>query len=509
MSQPELGDFIIDQIEESTPPKLRPVAVVDIGSNSVRLVVYDGLRRTSAPVFNEKVLAGLGRGVATKGELSKEGARRALAALRRFKAINALLDVGEVYAFATAAVREAANGAAFLKKAVAALDEPISVLSGQEEAHYAACGVIAGIPEADGVVGDLGGGSLELVRVKEGKIKKGMTLPLGPLRLHDLSGGEFTRAADLIEEALAEAPVLKKLESRSFYAVGGAWRNLARIHMEQTGYPLRVIQQYTIPRHEALLLTERVARMAPEEIAAVRGVSESRATFLPLASLVLNRILANSGARNIVFSLFGVREGVLFSRLPKEVRRADPLLSACWDFARRYARNPRHALDLCRWTDQICSEEGMTCTRRWTRLRYAAAMLSDIGWRAHPDYRGSRAFTIVSQANFTGIDHYSRAFLALVTLFRYEGPGYTPPAEIAALVDDKAIRRARILAALFRLAYRLSAAVPNVLPRIPLRLEKKKLVLDLTSYNGDLEGEAVEKRLQLLARLLERKGVIV
>ena len=504
----EFSGFIITNLDSTKPGKLKPVSVVDIGSNSVRMVVYDGPNRSPAPIFNEKILAGLGRGVATTGELSQEGVARALAALRRFSRLNEQIGAKRVYPLATAAARDAANGPAFIKAAGEAIGQDIHVLTGEEEAHFAACGLLAGIPEADGVAGDLGGGSLELVSIKRGKIKTGVTLPLGPLRLTDLSGGQMTTAAEIIEETLRTAPVMKKLDGRAFYAVGGAWRNLARIHMERTGYPLRVIQQYAIPRHEALRLTEDVSRMTPEDVRKAADVSERRAETLPLASLVLNRLLSMSGARNLVFSALGVREGVLYASLPRKKRKADPLLSATWDFARRYSRSPAHELELCRWTDLLCVPDGVECTRRWTRLRYAAAMLADIGWRAHPDYRGSRAFTLVSQANFTSIDHYSRAFLALCVYFRYQGVFAAPPAEIAALVDDKAIRRARVLAGAFRLAYMLSAAMPGALPNIPLELDARTVTLKLPGEYAALKGETITKRLSQLAKALGRTGVV-
>ncbi len=508
MTPGTLETFHVDALDKTTSAALKPVSVVDIGSNSVRLVIYDGLRRAPSPIYNEKVLAGLGRGVATTGELSAEGMARAIAALRRFRRRNEQTGVTRVFPLATAAARDAANGAGFIARAQAALGHEIHVLSGKEEAHYAACGLLAGMPEANGVAGDLGGGSLELVNIRQGKVKSGITLPLGPLRLMDLAGSEMTRAAEIIEQTFAAAAILKKLESRAFYAVGGAWRNLARIHMNQTGYPLRVIHYYTIPRHEALLLTAKVSAMTPQEVLASADVSQRRAETLPLAALVLNRLLSMSGARNLIFSVLGVREGVLYDNLPQKRRRADPLLSACWDFARRYARSPAHELELCAWSDQICGEHGIECTRRWTRLRHAAAMLADISWRAHPDYRGARAFTLVSQANFTGIDHYSRAFLALCVYFRYEGVFATPPAEIAALVDDKAIRRARVLAGLFRLAYALSAAMPGALPNIPLHIGEKAVELTLEGDYADLAGEALDKRLSQLARALGREGLI-
>jgi exopolyphosphatase/guanosine-5'-triphosphate,3'-diphosphate pyrophosphatase len=503
-----LADFSIDRLDETKAAKLEPVAVVDIGSNSVRMVAYDGLRRAPAPIFNEKITAGLGRGVAASGRLPEEGVARTLRQLRRFAHLARTMRVKNVHAIATAAVRDAADGPDFVRRAEAALGAPIRVLSGEEEAKYTALGVISGIPEADGVVGDLGGGSLELVRVKEGRVKSGDTLPLGALRLAEEGGGDVVRMQAIVDGRLAGHKLVKKLEGRVLYAVGGAWRNLARLHMHWNGYPLSVVQQYTIPRHELLRLTEKLVSMPAGELSGLGVISERRAPLIAAAALVLGRLVELSGARAVVFSALGVREGLLFERLPKDVRETDPLLSATWDFARRYSRSPRHELELCAWSDNIAVEGGLECTRRWKRLRYAACMLADIGWRAHPDFRGSRALNLVAQGNFHGLDHYSRAFLALTVFFRYRGVGAKPPVDIAALVDDKGLKRARTLAALFRLAYALSAAMPGALPRIPLLVKPKKLVLELAGENADLAGEVVEKRLEQLARLLDREPVV-
>ncbi len=235
------------------PPKYRPVAVVDIGSNSVRLVVYDGLRRSPTPVFNEKILCGLGKGVAITGKLAEGGIVRALAALRRFRALAKQIGVKQVFAVATAAAREAQNGQAFIESAEEAIGVGINVLTGKEEARYAALGVIAGIPEADGIVGDLGGGSLELIDVQDGKLRDGITLPFGPLRLIDMSGGSIARAKEIVDEYL-DKPRYSKTEGRTFYAVGGTWRNLARLHMAQNKYPLHVLHHYTMTRQQAAAL---------------------------------------------------------------------------------------------------------------------------------------------------------------------------------------------------------------------------------------------------------------
>lgn len=489
------------------PPKYRPVAVVDIGSNSVRLVVYDGLRRSPTPVFNEKILCGLGRGVALTGKLSSDGMTRALAALRRFRALVRQIGVKQVFAVATAAAREARNGESFIATAEEALGAHIDVLSGKEEARYAAFGVFAGIPDADGIVGDLGGGSLELIDIRAGKVRDGLTLPIGPLRLIDLSGGDIDKARKIVDGHFAEANILEALKGRTFYAVGGTWRNLAKLHMAQTRYPLRVLHGYDIGRGQAMAIADVVAGLSQSSIRDIRQFSRSRADTMPYGALVLERLLDHSKPRQVQLSVFGVREGLLYSKLPRRKRQSDALLSSCWDFARRYARSPAHELELCDWSDQIFGDKAIAETAAERRLRYAACLLADIGWRAHPDYRAERSLGMISQAAFVGIDHPGRIFLALTIYYRYEGNGEVEGYD--RLIDENAMTRAHLLSNLFRLAYILSAAMPGMLPRIGLRLAANRLlVLRLPRKHADLMGERVEKRLQGLAAEMGRTGKV-
>jgi len=490
------------------PPKYRPVAVVDIGSNSVRLVVYDGLRRSPTPVFNEKILCGLGKGVAITGRLSEEGVVRALAALRRFRALTRQIGAKQVFAVATAAAREAANGEDFIDRAEEAVAAGIDVLSGKEEARYAALGVIAGIPGADGLAGDLGGGSLELIDIKDGKLRDGVTLPIGPLRLIDMSGGSINRARKIVDEYFDKAKILDKLKSRWFYAVGGTWRNLARLHMAQNKYPLHVLHHYTMTRQQAASVADLVSGLSPSSLKDIRQVSRSRSDTMPYGALVLNRLLEHSKPKEVVCSVYGVREGLLYSKLPRRKMQADALLSSCWDFARRYARSPEHELELCDWTDQLFGDGRLKENPAGRRLRYAACLLADIGWRAHPDYRAERSLGMISQAAFVGVDHPGRVFLALTVFFRYEGEGSGDG--LTRLLDDDAIARAHLLSNIFRLAYILSAAMPGMLPKIGLRLgDGKTLVLTLPRKLADLSGERVEKRFAGLAAEMGRTPKIV
>jgi exopolyphosphatase/guanosine-5'-triphosphate,3'-diphosphate pyrophosphatase len=489
---------------EVAPQRTAPVAVVDIGSNSIRLVVYEGLRRSSAPLYNEKVLCGLGKGVALSGILSEGAVARALAALRRFRALCRLMGVAQIVSVATAAVREATNGPEFIRKARSALGTDIDVLSGRQEARLAALGVLSSIPDADGVVGDLGGGSLELIDVRDGAIRDGVTLPVGPLRLIDLSAGSMKSAKRIVEEALLSTTLIDRLRGRDFYAVGGTWRNLGRLHMAQHEYPLHVLHHYTIPREAARSVADLVAGLSSASLKDIRILSRSRYDTLPFGAMVLERLLGLSKARNVVISVFGVREGLLYSRLGKVRRKKDVLLSACWDFTQVYARSPRHELELCDWTDRLIRSSSIKEDDEQRRLRHAACLLADIGWRAHPEYRGSRSLTIISQAAFVGVDHPGRVFLALTVFFRYEGPtSEDAPRELVRLIDERQLERAQYLSAAMRLAYVLSAAMPGVLPSIGLgRRAGKELLLEIPAKHAALHGERVEKRLAELALLM-------
>jgi len=490
------------------PPRYRPVAVVDIGSNSVRLVVYDGLRRSPAPVFNEKILCGLGKGVAITGKLNEAAIVRALAGLRRFRALARQIGCREVFAVATAAAREASNGEAFIDKAEKALGAGIAVLTGKEEARFAALGVIAGIPEADGVAGDLGGGSLELIDIKDGKLNDGVTLPLGPLRLIDMSGNNMERAREIVDEYLAKTNILSKLKGRSFYAVGGTWRNLARMHMAHAHYPLHVLHQYTMTRSQASGMAELVSGLSATALKDVKDVSRSRSETLPFGAMVLERLLHHSHAEDVVCSVYGVREGYLYAKLPRKKMKSDALLASCWDFARRYARSPEHELELCDWTDQLFNPGKIKETVEEQRLRYASCLLADIGWKAHPDYRADRSLGMISQAAFVGVDHPGRVFLALTVFYRYEGEVMKD--DLTRLLDEAQMERAHLLSSVFRLAYILSAAMPGMLPKIGLELKgNKELVLTLPRKFADLMGERVEKRLASLAFEMGRTPKVV
>ena len=492
--------------------ELEPIGVIDIGSNSVRLVVYEGAIRSPTPLFNEKVLCGLGRSVATTGKLGTESVARALVALARFRAIARVLRVKNLRAIATAAVREAADGPEFIRKGEAACGTRIEILTGEQEARFAAEGIIMGFVSADGIAGDLGGGSLELIDIVKQGLKSATTLPLGGLRLIDTTGDRIERAQPLIEEALDTLPWIANGKGRPFYAVGGTWRALAKLHMEQTNYPLRVMHGYAIPTRSALTFCEQLRRT--KKMAQLPGAGElakARREVLPYGALVMDCLLRRLEPSHVIFSVFGIREGLLFAQLTAHERAKDPLLCFAEDYARMRSRSADHARELCKWTDALFTDPALIETPDERRLRHAACLMSDIGWRAHPDYRGEQSLNVLAHASLGGIDHTGRIFLALAVYYRHTGPGESGDKlsdRLKVAVSRRAQRRARIVGAAIRTAHMLSIGVAGVIDETPLSYEPGKLVLTLPKSYADLDGERLRRRLDQLAQLLERTAEV-
>jgi exopolyphosphatase / guanosine-5'-triphosphate,3'-diphosphate pyrophosphatase len=488
-----------------------PVAVVDIGSNSVRLVVYEGLTRSPTALFNEKALCGLGREVQSTGLLAADAIEHALATLKRFRALCTTMGVRKILAVATAACRDARNGRAFVDRAERAIGVRIDVLSGAREAELTALGVISGVHRADGVVGDLGGGSLELVDVRGTRARRGLTRPLGGLALADISSKSIKKAEKFVRKTLGAVPVLKGCRDRSFYAVGGTWRSLARLHMWQTGYPLHVMHGYAVPADEVLEFARLLHRVDVDTLSNIDVVASARRPLLPYAALVLEHIIRIGRPRQVVFSALGVREGLLYSLLKQKEKEKDALIEAARDLNRLRARSPRHGEELIEWTDRFLSSSGLDETVEERRLRHAACLLADIGWRAHPDYRGEQSLNLIAYGGFSAIDHAGRAYLALSVFYRHVGfvidDELSP--RLRELASTRMIDRARVLGAALRLAYVVSAAMPGVLPKTTLAVERHRLALRLPGATAPLAGERVANRLRGLARLIGREPVML
>ncbi len=495
-------------------PGIAPVSVVDIGSNSIRLVVYEGLSRSPAILFNEKVLCGLGRGIALTGRMDEQAVERALAALHRFRALSVQARARTMYVLATAAARESQNGPDFIRQAEEILGQPVRVLTGEEEAKFSALGIISGFFHADGIAGDLGGGSLELIDIEGKAFGKGVTLPLGGLRLSEYSGNSIDKARVFARKQVRRAAeLLKAGAGRTFYAVGGTWRNIAKLHMEMRQYPLHMMQGYEVPLDEALRFLEEVIQSRDSKNPAFAAVSKSRRALLPFGAVAMKEVLEVMRPARVCFSAQGVREGYLYSLLSSQEQANDPLLTAADELAILRAHSPEHARELAEWTGRMMPFFGIEETEEESRYRQAACLLADISWRAHPDYRGLQALNIIAHSSFIGITHPGRAYIALTNYYRFEGlrdDGATGP--LATIATPHFLDRAKLLGGLLRVVYLFSASMPGVVGNLAFRTsDKPDLDLEFVVPHPyhDFAGERLEGRLQQLAKLTGKRLTFV
>ncbi|MBO9546908.1 Ppx/GppA phosphatase family protein [Caulobacter sp.] len=487
----------------------RDAAVIDIGSNSVRLVVYRLEGRAIWTVFNEKVLAGLGRDLAKTGRLAPDGVIQTLQALKRFRAVLEAVNPAETFAVATAAAREAEDGPDFIARVKAETGFSVRVLSGEEEAHYAAVGVLAGAPDATGVVGDLGGASLELIRLNATGAGQGVTLPLGPFSLSSPTGFDGERVRRLARERIAA--VADDFKTDTFHAVGGAWRNLALLHMRLSGYPLHVVHQYEIPANEALEAARLVAHQSKSSLERIEGMSKKRSETLPYAAVVLETLIEQLQLKRIEISAFGVREGLLFEAMPPRVRGLDPLIEGCTALGARQGVADDLGVALDAWITPAFRTLPPLFGERDGILVSAACRLSDVGARLHPDHRADLVFEQVLRAPIAGQTHAERCFLAVAAHARHATNFHPPELQtLERLLDPAQLKRARALGAAMRLACDLSGRSPSLLVHSRLTLDKNHLTLAAEPGFADLLlGEQTSKRANTAAQHLNLKSKII
>mgnify|MGYP001220961646 FL=1 len=479
----------------------RRYAVIDVGSNSIRLVVYEALKRSLNVVFNEKISCGLGSDLSRTGRLSVKGVEQALSNLARFSDLIEAMDVGLVDAVATAAVREASDGNFFVEQVKREVGMDLRVLTGVEEAKYTALGVISSVRSATGLIADLGGGSLELAEVRGDVVGKTATLPFGSLRfLGNEKVGTKDKLADLAVK-LEKLDWLAGHKGQEIFLVGGTWRSLARLHMFQNKYPLQIVHKYSLSYKEVVAFSKLLSVQSYASLAPISQISTRRLKLLPLSAQILSIILDQIRPSRIVFVASGLREGLAFSRLSIEEQNRDPLIMVCMDIAGRAARFPGHGKELADWLAPLFPRE----TEEEARLRYATCLLCDIAWSVHPGYRPEYALMECALMQ-APMDHFGRVFLGLATMTRYSGRRVPKFAgQIQPLIDRGSLGRARAIGLAARVGETLSGGVPGALSGSSLAINEKEVTLSYSEKSSALIGHVVRERYTALAKHLRLK----
>ncbi|UIP06219.1 Ppx/GppA family phosphatase [Erythrobacter sp. SDW2] len=470
-------------------------AIIDIGSNTVRLVVYGGSPRAPTVLLNEKVAARLGSELTTTGRLGEESVALAMRGLERYALLLSDLGIEAVDVVATAAVREASNGPEFLDR-LRTIGFAPRLLSGEEEANLSAWGVIGAFPKGKGTVADLGGGSLELVRIGEAEGRsepgKGISLPIGTLRLPELKKGDPDKLRKALQSALKETGT-SPAEGGDLFLVGGTWRAIAVHAMEQRGYPLTDPHGMSLPREDALALAKDLARRDPEELRASPRISTMRSASMPDAAVLLQVLVKRLEPRNVVVSAWGLREGILFSGLAPHARAQDPLIAGVSTFAASRGASPTMATRIASWTVDALPEGGSNSERR----RLAATMLALATMQVEPNLRMRVGVEWALHKRWIALAPGGRAMLAAAICAN--GNHLDLPGEVTALASKADLDRAVGWGLAIRLCRRLGAQSRQSLQRTKLVREGKSLVLTLGASHAALYGLPNEKDLKLLA----------
>lgn len=499
------GPFGRPLFKDPSAQALSRVGVVDVGSNSVRMVVFDGAARSPAYFFNEKVMAGLGADMATTGRLHPEGKERALSALKRFQLLAAAMGIGPLTAVATAAVREADDGDAFRKQVLDETGLDLFVIDGQEEARLSAQGVLLGWPGAYGLVCDIGGSSMELAELRDGSVGKCISSKLGPQRLKTIKGGK-KGVSKHIKAQVAELSEQMGAQRDRLFLVGGSWRAIARIDMDRRGYPLAVLHEYRMSRKSLYKTIEYIHDNDPEELRQRSGLGEGRMALVPLAAQVLKEIIRAFKPHDIAISSYGIREGMLYEQMPQEVRDRDPLIEACRFAEMKDARMPGFGRRLLEFVEPLFTARNAPPKR----LIKAACLLHDVSWRAHPDYRHEVCFNEVTRANLGGMTHQERIFLGVALLHRYKNNrNGTAFDTLSELVEEDVVRKAEILGKALRFGAMLTASEDQPMGKLKYYPKKSRLELRLADGTRGLFGEVAEARLLSLAHALGDVDVVV
>jgi exopolyphosphatase/guanosine-5'-triphosphate,3'-diphosphate pyrophosphatase len=487
-------------LADGVPPEAFRLGVVDVGSNSVRFVVFDGAARSPAYFYNEKIMCALGAGLAETGRLNPRGRERALAALGRFAALARGMRLPTPIAVATAAVREAEDGLAFCDEILRLTGIPIRVIPGEEEARLSAQGVLLGWPGAHGLVCDIGGASMEMADLTpDGRIGRRVTSPLGGLKLREVRGGPKALRAHIAAEVAQLFAAMGAETGKRLFLVGGSWRAIARLDMERRSWPLTVMHEY---RMSVAAVAATKAFLAASDLAALQkrlAIAADRMDLVPVAIQVLDEVVRVFRPKDIALSSYGIREGILYERMPQALRDRDPLLEACRYHEARDARLPGFGAVLYDFVLPLFPEAG------WQRRRIieAACLLHDVSWRAHPDYRAETCFDTATRANLGGIKHEERVFLGLALLYRYSSRRPGPPYEaLFRLLPEAEAREAEVLGRAMRLGAMLWLGAHDAPGRFRWRPERRVLELEIEPRAWPLWGEVAEARLMSLAQAM-------
>ena len=477
---------------------LKRIGIIDIGSNSIRLVVFDGPKRSPLYLYNEKVFFRLGMQSFGKKAFDTGTLKAVSRIINRYVAICRNMEINKIIMFGTSALREASNSNVLVEVIRKKTNIGVDVISGEKEAFYAAQGILLGFPNAKGIICDLGGNSVEFANISKGVVAECNSVLLGPLAINKLEN-KIENIDRYIRKQLLGAVNANTTKDKPFFLIGGSWRAIAKIHMQRTKYPLKIIQGYKVKSKKIKKTLEFIRDSSfitkYDEI----NISADRLELLPLSARLLEIIIDELQIKTLTFSSFGVREGFLYHNLSEAEKKKDPLIEAAKFFEKKETRFPNMSKHTFKWISPLYEH----LPRKTKRVILAATKLHDIAWIAHPDYKMEMCLELVTRSNISGLSHKERVFLAMILLFRHKAkPEKVFNSKLFKIVSKKKRKIALVIGKGLRLASTFFGE-KSLFDKIDFRLKAHEVELRFQSKIDFINGEVVERRIQELNKALK------
>jgi exopolyphosphatase/guanosine-5'-triphosphate,3'-diphosphate pyrophosphatase len=488
--------------EEKTKTKQ---AIIDLGSNSIRMLIYDDFKLNPIPLFNEKAVCKLGKNLDKSKKLNADGCVSALKVLNRFKEILEVSEVRNLQIVATAALREADDAKSFLDKVEEIFNTEPRVLTGEEEAETAANGVILGFGNIDGVVADLGGGSLELTRVSNNIIHEKISLPLGVLRLMNNPIIKKKNLPKYIRNMLKDYKWLIEKKLKNLYVVGGTWRALLKNHIYQDDYPLHVLHQYRLNRYSAVKYLNKISNLNKSSLKSLEPITKSRTQFLPYSSIILNELIEIVDPKYIICSISGLREGHMDFIYNKDKTKIDILNSHIdtivfqkGDFGKSYLKYfnfIKPAFD----GNEIFND----------KLLNLSCILSKMDWGLGAFQKAGLVFNEVLNTPILQLSHQERVMIALASFWRHCSLKYNPNYKYLGLLTNNQIINSKRVGAALRLSESLTSLSSLLLDEFKIYKRRQTLYLKIPRVHMDIVSKQVTKKFKALAKIMELESSII
>ena len=477
---------------------LKRIGIIDIGSNSIRLVVFDGPKRSPLYLYNEKVFFRLGMQSFGKKAFDTATTKAVSRIINRYVAICRNMEINKIIMFGTSALREASNSDVLVEVIRKNTNIRVDVISGEKEAFYAAQGILLGFPNAEGIICDLGGNSVEFANICKRVIAECNSTLLGPLAITKLEN-KIEDIDRYIRKQLLGAVNANTAKDKPFFLIGGSWRAIAKIHMQRTKYPLKIIQGYKVKSKKIKKTLEFIQDSSfitkYDEI----NISADRLELLPLSARLLEIIIDELQIKTLTFSSFGVREGFLYHNLSDAEKKKDPLIEAAKFFEKKETRFPNMSKHTFKWISPLYEN----LPRKTKRVILAATKLHDIAWIAHPDYKMEMCLELVTRSNISGLSHKERVFLAMILLFRHKAkPEKVFNSKLFKIVSKKKRKIALVIGKGLKLASTFFGE-KSLFDKIDFRLKAHEVELCFQSKIDFVNGEVVERRIQELNKALK------